>query len=192
VSAARAALVPGVLALLPSYAGQVDPVADLRAACEAAVAELVAGRPERVLVVAAPVSDDNARRGVGEAPGRRVACHLLGRAGYRGPVADDGPLRPGDALLLAGNGSACRSEKAPGHLDERALGFDEALARTVEQGAPPPDDEALAEELWCFDLLVFRRLHESVSGEPDVRYADDPYGVAYWVAMWPGLREEPA
>ena len=36
----RVVLVPGVLALLPEYAGLEDPVAELRAACLAAVAWL--------------------------------------------------------------------------------------------------------------------------------------------------------
>jgi hypothetical protein len=180
VSGVRAALVPGVPALLPAYASEVDPVADLRAAARAAVAALLSSDPERVLVVA--------EGGVGP----RVAGHLLAEAGHTGEPRDgstEAPGGPQDAVLLVASGSACRSEKAPGHLDERAFAFDEDLARTVCDGAPPPADEALAEELWCRDLPVFRRLHELVEGGGDVRYADDPYGVAYWVATWTRLRE---
>ena len=64
MSAARVVLVPGVPALLPAYAGLSDPVAELRAACRAAV-EWLEGP---VAVVA-------------DAPGRRVADHLLAEAG---------------------------------------------------------------------------------------------------------------
>jgi hypothetical protein len=178
VTGVRAALVPGVPALLPAYASEIDPVADLRAAARAAVAALLSSDPEGVLVVAEP--------GVG----LRVAGHLLAEAGHTGQPRDGSTEAPGphDAVLLVGSGSACRSEKAPGHLDERAFAFDEGLAGTVCHGASPPADEALAEELWCRDLPVFRRLHELVEGGGDVRYADDPYGVAYWVATWARLR----
>jgi hypothetical protein len=117
-----------------------------------------------------------------------VAHHLLSQAGHSGTVTDGDPTSR-DAVLLVGNGSACRSEKAPGHLDQRAFRFDEQLLRSLRDGAPPPDDPALAEELWCFDLPVFRAAHAAVAGECELRYADDPYGVAYWVATWPELRE---
>jgi hypothetical protein len=192
VSGVKAVLLPGVPALLPSYAGRVDPVAELRAACRDAVGALVAGAPARVLVVTAPARPEDDLRGVGTPVGHRVARHLLAGAGHAGEVVDGpaGQPRPEDAVVLVGNGSACRSEKAPGHLDERAFGLDAALGLTVREGAPPPDDEALAEELWCFDLPVFRRLHGLVAGPADVRHAADPYGVAYWVATWSRLREE--
>ncbi|MFI0368315.1 hypothetical protein ACH35V_10560 [Actinomadura sp. 1N219] len=36
------------------------------------------------------------------------------------------------ALLVMGDGSACRSEKAPGYLDERAGPYDEAVARALK------------------------------------------------------------
>ena len=58
----RIALVPGVPALLPSYASIDDPVADLRAACH----DAVAGLGSRVRVLAS------------SALGERVARHLLG------------------------------------------------------------------------------------------------------------------
>lgn len=179
MSRVRAVLVPGVPALLPSYASEVDPVADLRAAARAVVGELLAPAPQRVLVVAEA------------ALGLRVASHLLAEAGRTDEPQDGSVATPGphDAVVLVASGSACRSEKAPGHLDQRALALDDHLARTVRDGAPPPADVALAEALWCFDLPVFRRLRELVVGPGDVRYADDPYGVAYWVATWTRLRE---
>ena len=62
----RAVLVPGALALLPEYAGLEDPVADLRAACRAAVTWLVEAGPVRI---------------VGDSQGQRVAQWLLSEAG---------------------------------------------------------------------------------------------------------------
>ncbi|MEU9984963.1 hypothetical protein [Streptomyces sp. NPDC050856] len=54
------------------------------------------------------------------------------------------------ALLVLGDGSACRTLKAPGYLDERAAGFDAAAARALgaaDTGALAALDERLAREL---------------------------------------------
>lgn len=187
----RAVLVPGAPALLPSNAGQLDPLADVRAACCRAVADLVAPSPARVLVVAVPPRPDDLARGVTTSTGMQVGQHLLAAVGHGGEPGDGWTKAPGDAdaVLFVGNGSACRSEKAPGHLDERAFGFDEALDRTVRSGDAPPADEDLAADLWCFDLSVFERLHRLVEGPAEMHYADDPYGVAYWVASWSRMRQ---
>ena len=85
----RIALVPGVPALLPSYASIEDPVPDLRSACHAAVAEL----GPRVRVLASDVG-----------AGRRVAEHLLTAAAA---VESDEPT----GVLVVGNGSAKRTLK---------------------------------------------------------------------------------
>jgi len=154
VSAPVRALVPGVPALLPAYASLEDPVADLRAACLAVVAEL----GPRVRVVASGAS------------GARVGAALVAAAG--GAVVEDGET----GVLVVGNGSAKRSEKAPGHLDERAAAFDAAL-RTSFAGI----DLALAEELWA-DAACLGELPPLA--EADVRYDAAPYGVQYWVALW--------
>lgn len=177
--------------LLPEYAGQVDPVADLRDACRESIASLVASSPARVVVVSAPVRPVDAARGVSTPVGLRVARHLLEAGGHAGEVADVSAtgFGPDDAVVLVGNGSACRSEKAPGHLDDRAFDFDAALGRAVRDGAAPPEDEALAQELWCFDLPVFAQMHRLVEGPAQVVFDGDPFGVAYWVAGWSRLRE---
>lgn len=148
------ALVPGVPALLPSYASLEDPVAPLRAACIAAVGEL----GPRVRVVASGPS------------GRRVAAALVEAVGATEVDADE------TGLLVVGNGSATRTEKAPGHLDERAAGFDAALRASFDG-----IDLALADELWA-DAACLGGLPPLAEG--DVRYDDAPYGVQYWVAVW--------
>jgi hypothetical protein len=170
----RVVLVPGTLALLPEYASLEDPVAELRTACRDAVAWLVEAGP--VLILA----DDQ---------GRRVGEHLVSEAGgstrvQRSP--DD--LWERDATVLAvGNGSACRTEKAPGHLDERAAAFDAGLGRSLKDGRSDylaAIDRELAHELWAsVDAIV------EMARVPDISlvqmdYDDDPYGVQYWVVRW--------
>ncbi|WP_347565675.1 hypothetical protein [Nocardioides sp. IC4_145] len=151
-------LVPGALALLPEYASQVDPVAELRAAALAAVRWL---GPEAAVL--------------GDTQGERVAAALMGAAGVRrGGTA---------AYLVVGNGSAKRSEKAPGHLDERSFGFDAALGDALVAGDLSGVDWSLADELWA-SVDGLRRASPLVSGSAAVDYADDPYGVQYWVMRW--------
>jgi hypothetical protein len=93
------------------------------------------------------------------------------------------------AYLVVGNGTACRSEKAPGHLDERALGFDaavEAALRAPDAAALAAVDEGLAGELWVGHPAGLRALGELLAGAGPgvVDYADDPFGVRYWVMRW--------
>jgi hypothetical protein len=167
VTAGRVALVPGVLALLPEYAGLEDPVADLRAACAAAVAWLT----EDVEVVADP-------------QGARVAEHLLAI------TAVERSGRAGASYLVVGNGTARRSETAPGYLDARAVPFDEALGRALtgpDRAALTGVDQDLARELWA-STTTFPRLAELL---PDpctvtVDHDADPFGVQYWVVRWEG------
>jgi hypothetical protein len=154
----RVVLVPGTLALLPEYAGIEDPVAELRTAAMAAVDWL--GRQVTVLA---------------DAQGARVAAYLL--------EATD---RSGDepSYLVVGNGSATRTEKAPGHLDERAEEFDAALGASLRAGHPAVD-VGLARELWAsVDAIVELGELDDDLGEAQVDYDDAPYGVQYWVVRW--------
>ena len=166
----RVVLVPGVLALLPEYAGLEDPVAELRAACLSAVAWLGSGPVE---ILADP-------------QGERVARALLSaREGF------ETGLRPSStttatSYLVVGNGSACRTEKAPGHLDTRAAAYDDALraALTSSRHAKLPDIELGKGLLASLDGIA--RLPAILpEGTPaQVDYDDDPYGVQYWVLRW--------
>ena len=182
----RAVLVPSALLLLPEYAGLLDPVPELRRACHDAVATLVAGAPPAVAVATSPARRDNAARGVSGSPGLRIARHLLAGVGWAGPTVDPAPGVP---LLVVGNGSACRSERAPGHLDARAAGFDRALGAALagrDGEALAALDPASAEELWCHDVAAFERLAAVLTPGPaaDVAYDADPFGVQYWVMTW--------
>ncbi len=185
------AVVPSALALLPGLAGSEDPLGEVRAASAAAAAWLAQRHPGDVSVLAAPQRPDNVARGVPESPGLRVGRGLLAPHGEG--VA--GGLEPGAAtvtggLLVVANGSAARSEKAPGHLDERAFAFDDLIAAALRDGRPSrlsALDPALAEELWCFDAPVWCRLGQldpTPTGSVDLDYDDDPFGVRYWVTRW--------
>jgi hypothetical protein len=178
-------LVPSTIVLLPLYAGVEDPVAPLRAACLAATASLVADGPSAVDVICAPARADNVQRGVLEPAGMRIARHLLGEAGWSGEVVEGA----GAPLLVVANGSATRSEKAPGHLDPRSSSFDEGLENALRSGdveALAALDAALASELWCNDAAAFHALASVLPAgtRGEVSYADDPYGVQYWVVTW--------
>ncbi|MET9436691.1 class III extradiol dioxygenase subunit B-like domain-containing protein [Streptomyces sp. NPDC006551] len=94
------------------------------------------------------------------------------------------------ALLVMGDGSACRSVKAPGYLDERAAPFDAEAARAL--GSADPDallglDENLAYELKAAGRAPWQVLAGAAQGaglEGRLLYEDAPYGVGYFVAAW--------
>lgn len=137
-----------------------------------------------------------------------VGRRLLDEAGWDGPttfravswdagadelaaLADDLLERPGAALLLLGDGSACRGEKAPGFLDERAFGFDDAVADALASGDPGSLrdlDLALAAELMVGGRSVLRLLGLLGDRRRPTRavltHREDPYGVSYLVARW--------
>ena len=162
----RAALVPGVLALLPEYAGIEDPVADLRATCERAVGWLGAD----VTVFAS-------------AQGKRIAEHLLGSGGFE--TGASAPSSTTVSYLAVANGSAKRTEKAPGHVDDRALGFDAALGAALRAGTLADLDLTLAGELWADTDAIAALAGVLPRGLPaTIDLEADPFGVQYWVARW--------
>ncbi len=177
----RAVLVPGVLALLPEYAGLTDPVVELRAACLSAVAWLGEGGP--VEVVGSPQGER-----VAEAVLSAAGVSRLGRQGALAPRpagGGQGSFTPRPPLLVVGNGSARRTEKAPGHLDDRAADFDEALGHALGDGdaeALAGIDQSLARELWA-DTEHLPRV-AGIGPAVAVDYDDDPFGVQYWVMRW--------
>lgn len=170
MSTVDVAVVPGVWALLPGYASAEDPVAELRSACLAAAGTL----GQRVAVIASGPD------------GERVGRSLLD-AGTEIVGLDEDPT----GLLVVGNGTAKRTEKAPGHFDERAESFDDALrASLLAHGGAVGLDADLAEELWA-DIGALSWLAGAVvpeAGSIRVHYDDAPYGVCYLVATWEGKR----
>jgi hypothetical protein len=171
-----------------------DPVADLRKACLTAVAALPRQHP--IVVLAAPVSEANAGRGITEPLGHRVAAHLLEDLPFEPQLAVPYAaaalleLPEPTTLVVMADGSARRGEKAPGHLHPDAVSFDERIESALRSG----DAETLAaldpevgEELWCAGVPALRVLGEVGRDRELVAYvsfAEAPYGVAWWVARW--------
>ena len=123
------------------------------------------------------------RRGVGvpgDAPSAR--CLALGRA-----LAVSGE-RIG--LLTMGDGSARRTDKAPGHCDPRAADFDAAVATalaTRDTGALAKLDPELADELMVAGRAAWQVLAGAADGRAwraALHYDAAPYGVGYVVASW--------
>ncbi len=96
------------------------------------------------------------------------------------------------ALLVLGDGSTRRGDKAPGYLDERAFGFDEETCQALAEGdavALRDMDPVLAEELMVLGRAAFGVLGsvvplEGASPRASVFYRADPFGVMYVVALW--------
>ncbi|MDT0568689.1 class III extradiol dioxygenase subunit B-like domain-containing protein [Streptomyces sp. DSM 3412] len=138
-----------------------------------------------------------------------VAAWLLGRVGWTHapmeglgvaePTAVERCVRLGRdisgaaervALLVMGDGSACRTLKAPGYLDDRAAGFDARVARALADAdveALKALDAGLARELQASGRAPWQILAGAAEGT-DLRgtllYDDAPYGVGYLVAAW--------
>ncbi|MER7672181.1 class III extradiol dioxygenase subunit B-like domain-containing protein [Kitasatospora sp. NPDC096128] len=227
-----AAVCPCPPLLVPEVAAGAAPELDgLRAACDEALAALVAAGPQLVVAVGAgPEAEVWTEGGAGSfrrygvplvaklpggrvegpelAPSLTVGAWLLERAGVTLPthacaVPADAPadrmlglgqglagLADRVALLVLGDGSACRSVKAPGYLDERAEGFDAATAAALGSADLPALaalDPALAAELKAEGRAPWQVLAGAAEGAgltARLGYQDAPYGVGYFVASW--------
>ncbi|MEU2717322.1 class III extradiol dioxygenase subunit B-like domain-containing protein [Streptomyces sp. NPDC007205] len=94
------------------------------------------------------------------------------------------------ALLVMGDGSACRTVKAPGYLDERAAPFDAEVARALgaaDVAALRALDAEPAHELKASGRAPWQVLAGAAEGAAlagALLYEDAPYGVGYVVAAW--------
>lgn len=163
----RIVLVPAAPGLLPCE-GLVDPFSQARAAAIEALTEAL--RSEKTVAVLGS---------------EEIAESLLRQSGFAATLID----APADLVVVSADGSATRTEKAPGFFDERAADFDETIESALAKGdasALAGLDENLAAELWCRGVPA---LHAMAALMPapkaaSVSYSDAPYGVAYWVATW--------
>lgn len=137
-----------------------------------------------------------------------IGAWLLARSGYHGerlgfsvPDSADaedlagwaeqvGDLGDRLALLVMGDGSARRTEHAPGYHDSRAVPFDDRVAAALGDGNPAAlrrIDPVLASTLLAAGGAPWR-LTGWVGGDErfDARllYHEAPYGVGYLVASW--------
>ncbi|MEH1101694.1 class III extradiol dioxygenase subunit B-like domain-containing protein [Micromonospora sp. CPCC 205561] len=231
-----AAVCPHPPLLVPEVAGAAaGELDDLRAACDAALARLLAARPEQILLIGGGprtarfnAADEGSLRGYGVdrhvrlwkvncAGGVRlplsltVGAWLINRTGTELPrfaesVAADATATEcaalgadlarraerRTALLVLGDGSACRGEKAPGYDDPRARPYDEGVARalaTVDADALLGLDEAASAELRVAGRAPWQVLAGAVRAtggawRGELHHDSAPYGVAYLVATW--------
>jgi len=140
-----------------------------------------------------------------------VGAWLLHRAGADGrrrgqSVARDAPVDecrriggqlvedPHDriALLVLGDGSACRGERSPGYDDPRAEPYDDGVARALAEAdgaALSALEPELSTRLRVAGRAPWQVLAAAVArtGGPwrgDLSYYAAPYGVSYFVANW--------
>jgi hypothetical protein len=135
-----------------------------------------------------------------------LGARLLDQAGYQGrrelqSISDDEPAAACAALgarlagasarvavLVMADGTARRGLKAPGYLDERSVPFDAEVERAVRAGdltALLTLDPVLAQELMATGRAGWQVLAGAMNGvrpAAEIRYCDDPFGVAYLVA----------
>ncbi|MFI0899768.1 class III extradiol dioxygenase subunit B-like domain-containing protein [Streptomyces sp. NPDC020983] len=94
------------------------------------------------------------------------------------------------ALLVMGDGSACRTVKAPGYLDDRAEGFDAVVSGALaaaDTTALADLDAVLAAELRVAGRAPWQVLAGAAAGaglRGELLYEAAPYGVGYFVACW--------
>jgi hypothetical protein len=213
------AFVPSAPLLVPQVAGGSAALDnDLRLACLEAVSRALDSEPEDVVVVgAAPTAGhwdgghtwDFAGFGVPRVPADErpplpwplgIGAWLLDECGWSGErryVGVDTDAEPAldvsdrSMVVAVADGSACRTERAPGHLDPRAEGFDDATADLLTRGdasALAEIDPTLARDLLCGGVPVWRLVAASVGASPVARAEllthVAPYGVGYFVALW--------
>ncbi|MGW2393175.1 class III extradiol dioxygenase subunit B-like domain-containing protein [Streptomyces lydicamycinicus] len=127
--------------------------------------------------------DDAPVEGLGVAQSLpRDRCLELGR--------ETAAAAPRVALLVLGDGSACRTVKAPGYFDERAEPFDAEVARALggaDIAALAALDEERAAGLQasgraCWQVLAGAAENADRSGR--LLREEAPYGVGYFVAAW--------
>ena len=101
----------------------------------------------------------------------------------------------GDSILVVADGSAKRTEKAPGGYDPRADQFDADISGAIRAGDPrlleSLLDEELAHELWVGGLTAWQAVGELRKKRvARVLYDDAPFGVGYVVATWTARRPD--
>jgi hypothetical protein len=225
-----AAVCPHPPLLVPEVAaGAAAELDDLRRACRAAVSALAAADAVLVVGAGThshkynpPVGGSLTPWGVdlaiGQPGGEKLPLSLLigawllpGASGFVS-VAGDAPAAEcvalGQALaaegriglLVMGDGSARRSEKAPGYLDPRAEPFDRAVATALAKAdadALSALDPELAAELLVAGRAPWQVLAGAGKGAGELAgegaggnltgellYDAAPYGVGYLVASW--------
>jgi hypothetical protein len=217
-----AASLPNPPLLLPgTTGGLVAEVEELRAACLAAISAVLTSEPESIVLIGGIRPDEGEHclsLEVGRALlsqagcGIRVEevtvgtdlppsqCELVGEG-----IAE---LSERTAVVVMADGSARRSVKAPGYLDERAVPFDSAVWRalvTGEWSSLIGLDPDLAEQLMVAGRAPWQVFSAAMLKGPTVplaavvpHYNSDPFGVWYPVLSYlsadptPGALSQPS
>jgi hypothetical protein len=115
-----------------------------------------------------------------------AACAALGAELAAECAAEPGPV----GLLVLGDGAARHTERAPGHLDERAGPFDAAVAaalRDADRAALAALDPGLAADLMVAGRAPWQVLAGATgpgAWRGELLHSSAPFGVAYHVAVW--------
>lgn len=173
-------ILPGAPILLAKYRSAVDQVHELRNACIAALASF-----DRAGFSEVGIFSEGGR----ESRASTVAESLLRDAGFDGEVVDLKSVDEAQAVVVVANGSACRSARAPGHLDSRAFKYDghiEAALALGDAATLSELDVDLGSSLLAEGLAELRCVAGTAGSRisPEMLYAADPFGVRYWVATW--------
>jgi hypothetical protein len=219
VTVSAVAFVPSAPLLVPQVAGGSAGLDHaVRAASIDVVARALELSPDEVIVVALTASTgewsgdarwDFSGFGVTSTASCRpklpwslgIGAWLLDECGWSGPrryigVTDAEGAMPAtvasNAVVVAvGDGSACRTDKAPGALDERAATFDDEVADLMARGDSSGLanlDGVLARELLCSGVAVWRWVAASLGGAAvttaELATHVAPYGVGYFAALW--------
>lgn len=196
----RVAFLPVTPMLVPQIAtGAAHELEPLRAAARSAVDWAMTGARHAAVVL----PDETATVGgsslagfgldVGAGPPAplplAIARWLLGDRSATAMPAGSLELSGFDAVLVMGDGSASRTEKAPGSLHPAAHTFDDAVITALTAGDPQSLaglDPSLGVEVKAEGTPAWRSIGAAVASvdEAHVDYGDDPYGVLYIVARW--------
>lgn len=96
------------------------------------------------------------------------------------------------ALLVLGDGSACRGEKSPGYDDPRALPYDQRVAAALADADldvllgldPVVSTELKAAGRAAWQVLASAARAAGGGWRGELLHDSAPYGVAYFVASW--------
>ena len=214
-------VLPSAGLLLPEYVGLTDPGAPIGDRCTDAVRAALSANPDHVVLLA---GHDRAPRHTRGSLGARIGRRALYFGGWSGrttevivpfdasaaevsaAVAQVGAVVGRVVLVVVGDGCAKRSEKAPGHFDERSLALDGVIGDALADADPAALatlDPVLCQELWATGRAALQVLGGICAGaqcRPRTYWFGEPYGVAFFVARWsvgavadPGSpRERPA
>jgi hypothetical protein len=195
-------------------AGAASELDGLRAACDGAIERLIGAGADRVVIVGSGPDPSGAELGRPDSPlSLAIGEWLLARSGGTGVaemIATDAAPEAcarlgtriagesvGTALLVMGDGSACRGPQAPGYDDPRAEEFDRSVVSALAAADPTALlglDPVLAAELRCAGRAPWQVLAGALAADGrawsgDLRYEAAPYGVAYFVAaLWPAAQ----